>query len=367
MQGSFPKKITVSICSCLITLLVVELSLRIYGYNSLRDWQDGRELILRPSPHTDLKYELVPGASGWAWGTNIKINSQGFRGPEPMAAGYSHTRIIVLGDSIAFGHYLPEEATFSHQLQQRLLSDGPHCEVMNFGVGGYDTLQEVTLLETRGLRYLPKLVVVAYCLNDISIASASLEYIKRLQSQQNNWLYKSRLAQLVSDSIGRIRDQSWASYVNRPEVFHRQYERQIDAISDQDSELLSMMTSVPKVFPFAWYGERDRVGRLRFAFRQLKSMSQENGFTVVVMIIPWLSADERQYPQSIAHRIVEFEARREGFDTIDLMGEFMRHGIESLKIKSDDPIHPNEVGHAIIADALANYVRSQAKQRGWCE
>ena len=367
MQGSFPKKITVSICSCLISLLVVELSLRIYGYNSLRDLQPGRELILRPSQNPDLKYELMPGASGWAWGTNIKINSQGFRGPEPMAAGYSNTRIIVLGDSIAFGHYLPEEATFSHQLQQRLISDGRHFEVLNFGVGGYDTLQEVTLLKTRGLKYLPKLVVVAYCLNDISIASASLEYIERLQSQQKSLLYKSRLAQLVSDCIGRIRDQSWASYVNRPEIFHRQYAGQIDAISDQETELLSMMTSAPKVFPFAWYGERDRVGRLRFAFRQLRDMSQEDGFSVVVMIIPWLSADERQYPQSIAHRIVEFEAHRAGFDTMDLTGEFMRNGIENLKIKSDDPIHPNEVGHAIIANALANYVREQAKMRGWSE
>jgi lysophospholipase L1-like esterase len=363
MRRRFLPKVILSLCSFLITLLAVEVSLRIYGYNSLRNWQNGRELILRPSQHPDLKYELTPGASGWAWGTNIKINSQGFRGPEPAAESYANTRIIVLGDSITFGHFLSEEKTFSHQLQQRLLAADEHYEVMNFGVGGYDSLQEVTLLETRGLKFHPRLVVVAYCLNDISIASASLDYIKRLQSQQNSFLYKFRLAQLISNGVGRLQDQSWANYVNRPEVFHRQYEGQIDAISDQEAELLQLMASAPKGLPFAWYSERDRVGRLRFAFRRLGNMAKENGFSVVVMIIPWLIPEEGRNPQSIVHRIVETEAHRAGFDTIDITSEFMGYGIEHLKITPDDPIHPNEAGHAIIADSLANYIQKQSKKR----
>jgi hypothetical protein len=65
--------------------------------------------------------------------------------------------------SITFGNNLPLEDTFSFQLQQRLVSQGRDLEILNFGVGGYDTLQEVSLLEIRGLKYHPDLVVVAYC------------------------------------------------------------------------------------------------------------------------------------------------------------------------------------------------------------
>jgi len=38
---------------------------------------------LLPSAYPELKYELAPGANGGLTDTDLKINSQGFRGPEP--------------------------------------------------------------------------------------------------------------------------------------------------------------------------------------------------------------------------------------------------------------------------------------------
>jgi lysophospholipase L1-like esterase len=339
---------------------VLEIGLRLYGYNPFGDWQSGREHILRPSAYSELKYELTPGSSASFSGTTITINSEGFRGPEPLRSP-AGPRVIVLGDSIAFGNSLAWEDNFSSQLQQRLHAAKQDVEVLNLGVGGYDTLQEVALLEKRGLKYQPQMVVVAYCLNDISIASASLEQIERRRSQPS-FFYRSRLAQFVAASMEKIRLKRWLSYVNQPEVFHREYEHQIDAIGDDEAELLELMRNAPTYPSTTYYGDRDRVGRLRFAFRRLASISRENGFPVVVMIVPLLLNDNGTYTHRAAHRIVELEARRAGFDTIDLTDAFMRAGMGNLKSEFGDIIHPNRRGHTIMADLLSAYVAIHLKE-----
>ena len=182
MRSKYLMKIAVSTASFLLTLMALEIGLRVYGFNPLKDWQSGREYILRASADPGLKYELTPGANGGLADHDIKINSQGFRGPEPSSIP-SGKRVIVLGDSIAFGNFILSEDTFSSQLQQRLYSAKQDVEILNFGVGGYDILQEVSHLEIRGLKYHPDLVVVTYCLNDISIASTNLEQIEWRRSQ----------------------------------------------------------------------------------------------------------------------------------------------------------------------------------------
>ena len=350
-----------STASLLLTLLALEVGLRLYGYNPLRDGQSGSEYILRASPYPDLKYELTPGAYGSLSDTDTKINSQGFRGPEPSSSPPGQ-RVVILGDSIAFGNFMTWEDTFSNQIQQRLHSENRDVGVLNFGVGGYDILQEVALLEIRGLKYDPDLVVVAYCLNDISIASTSLEHIEWRRSQERSFLYRSRLAQFVSTNIEKIKLRKWLSHMNQPEVFHREYERQIDAISEDEVELLNLMKNAPRWPSTTWYGDRDRVGRLRFAFSRLASISRENDFPVVVMIVPLLIGDAGTYTHRTAHRIVEMEARRAGFDTIDLTDAFMRAGVGTLKTDFGDIIHPNKRGHAIMADLLSEYVVSHLKE-----
>lgn len=356
------KKVLLCIVSCLVTLLMLEMLIRLYGYDPLRNLRKGRELILQPSTHPNVKYELTPGASGRAWGADITINSRGFRGPEPVPGRFPGTRIIVLGDSITFGNFLPIESTFASQLQQLLRVEAQNVEVLNFGVGGYDTLQEVALLEFRGRQYHPDMIVVGYCLNDIGIVSLNLEYMERVQARQANLWSRSRLVQFVSHKLDMYRLQNWSNYKNSHAVFRREYAQQIDTISDDETELLALMESVPHEHPSVWYKDRDRVGRLRFAFRHLRNLSIEDGFTVLVVIMPWLTGNPDVYPHSAVHRIVALEARRAGFATLDLTEEFMQAGVENLRIDHQDLIHPNKVGHTIIADALSTYIRTQAKK-----
>jgi lysophospholipase L1-like esterase len=354
------KRLLLAMAACFVTLVGFEVALRVARYDPLAGWRNGRDLILRPSADPDLKYELAPGASAWAWGTEVRINSHGFRGPEPWPRVASGGRVIVLGDSITFGHYLREQVTFPRLLEERLRAAGRTIEVLNFGVGGYDVLQEVALLASRP-EYHPTLVVLAYCLNDAGIASASREYIQRLQSYRSSLLYRSALAQFVAARIERMRNFSWAGYENQSDVFHRAYAGKIDPLADNETDLLDLMKTAPSGQPFEWYRDRDRVGRVRFAFRRLAAMSHDGPFPVVVAIVPWLNGDESGDPPQVVHRIVEREARRAGFDTVDLTGEFERAGMKTLRITPDDPIHPNEAGHALMAGILGRYVLDHAR------
>ena len=362
------KNLALSAVSLLITLIALECALRLFGYNP-PSYLRQTDYTLRPSVYPGLRYELSPGTATRARGKEIKINSQGFRGPEP-SSDPAVQRVIVLGDSITFGYNLAVEETFPFQLQQRLSKPGRNLEVLNFGVHGYDTLQEVSSLEIRGVGYHPDLVVVGYCLNDVSNSSVSLEHIQRMQrwrAAPYNFLFESRLVDLMTESIETLRLKHWEKQVNDPAVFRREYANQIDAIGDDETELLGLMAQAPTWPNSTWYGDRDRVGRLRFGFRRLASLARANGFPVVIMIIPLLldkgGADSRTYTHGVAHRIVELEARRAGFDTIDLTDDFMRVGMANLKLTTGDIFHPNKTGNAIMATSLATYVDQHLKPR----
>ena len=358
MRSDGVKTLLLLAASLILTLLVLEIGLRSYGYEwlHLNRLRTEREMVLRRSPNQDMRYELTPGASGRAWGATVAINSLGYRGYEGVPGRHSGYRIVVLGDSIAFGIKLPVEATFAHQLHRLLLAEAQDSEVLNLAVPGYDSIQDVALLEFRGLDYRPDLVVVAYCLNDAGVVSAELQYLERWSV-----LYRSRLAQFVAERISRLRHYNWRRHKNTLEVFRREYEGQIDEIGPDEGELRALMASVPEPHPSRWYGHPDRVGRIRYAFRRLGHLAVENGFSVVIVVLPWLTGDSHTYPHRSAHRIIEMESRRAGFDTIDLTDEFMRAGVENLKIARRDHVHPNKAGHTIIAQRLLEYVRTQAR------
>jgi len=93
---------------------------------------------------------------------HLATNPQGFRGPA-IAPRKNRFRVLVLGDSIAFGPGLEEEETWPRRLEQDL---GGRAEVINAGVPDLGTREELSLLAGEGLPLEPDLVVLAYYLND---------------------------------------------------------------------------------------------------------------------------------------------------------------------------------------------------------
>jgi hypothetical protein len=82
-------------------------------------------------------------------------------------------RIVVVGDSVAFGSGVDDADTFSERLQ----TTGSSFEVANLAVSGYGTDQELLRLEREGLALDPDVVVLSVCLSNDLVDNALDSYL----------------------------------------------------------------------------------------------------------------------------------------------------------------------------------------------
>lgn len=142
-----------------------------------RDVKDDRSVSLRsiiaPHPSDEIIYDLRPGLDVKFQGARVTTNSCGMRGPDrPVRKEPGTFRIALLGDSFAFGWGVEYEQSFAHVLEGRLneaLGGAGRVEVLNFGVPGYSTFQEVAKLRETGLDFDPDLVLVYFIENDFGL------------------------------------------------------------------------------------------------------------------------------------------------------------------------------------------------------
>lgn len=123
-----------------------------------------------------LGQRLAPGYTGWFAGVPVRTNSLGFRDDREYRLDKTPGtfRIIVLGDSVTFGHGALYETTYPYLVEQRLKGWRPDVtwEVWNLGVPGYNTSDELEYLKQVGERYQPDLVVVGFYPNDLTANEA---------------------------------------------------------------------------------------------------------------------------------------------------------------------------------------------------
>ena len=133
----------------------------------------------------------------------IRTNSLGLRSAEIEPAKPAGVfRILVLGDSVTFGWGVRVEDAFPSQLASLLATLRPNdrFEVINAGVSGYGTWQELLWLRQTGLKLDPDVVIVQAHLND---AADNLWGTISWQGGGSNWLVQhSELARLVQRVAG---------------------------------------------------------------------------------------------------------------------------------------------------------------------
>ena len=113
---------------------------------------------------------LIPRAEGWFTREGhgyVRINRAGFRDREhELAPAPGRVRIAVLGDSFAEAKHVDQEETFWAIAERGLAGceafAGRSPEVLNFGVAGYGTAQELLLLRERVWAYRPDFVLLAF-------------------------------------------------------------------------------------------------------------------------------------------------------------------------------------------------------------
>ena len=345
-----------------LLVLAIEGGLRIFGYHPLAALEQGRGRILRASSHPDLAYDLSPSTQAFFRGSDVRVNSFGFRGREierRKPAGVR--RLIVIGDSIAFGDGLAAEDVFANRLEELARARGEALEVLNLGVGGYDVLEAVAFLEHVGLDLQPDIVVLGFCINDVGVQSFNLPFVEALKGY-GAWTRRSRLLQLLTVRIDTAKAGREYAALNREDVFRRRNAEWIaplgadDGIRADMERMKSLLAESPVSFPYLeWYTSEARIGKLRYSFERLARDAREAGFEAVVVVIPYLN--EKGHPAGfrLAYEMVRSEAERAGLRTVDVLEDFLGAGLEELSRYPGgvlDPLHPNPEGHALIAARL---------------
>lgn len=180
MPRRTPGRLRPLIFGCLIGLLVLEGGLRLIMGNF------GQSRVMRRSADPDICLELVPGLeldyTGWLWrvpASHISINEQGIRGPSYAEAKEPGSlRIAALGDSFTFGQGVEHEQSFPSVLGQELRAQGVPTEVLNFGVPGHSTPQELAMAKARVAPLKPDLVLINVFVNDLTVEESYCEYGK---------------------------------------------------------------------------------------------------------------------------------------------------------------------------------------------
>lgn len=160
-------KILLVSAGVLMGLLICEAALRIAGYTYPIFYE----------PDTARGYSLRPGMKGWyrkEGKAYVHINADGLRDREHEKRKPEGTlRIAVIGDSYAEALQVPQEKAFWAVLESRLREcgafGGRQIEVVNFGVSGYGTAQELITLRRHVWDYSPDIVLLAVTtINDIT-------------------------------------------------------------------------------------------------------------------------------------------------------------------------------------------------------
>lgn len=298
-------------------LVLAEASLRYYRDPPMgADPQvDGSVRLHKKSHDPTLIYELVPGAKTVREGVEIAINSAGFRDDEfPETLPEESFRIVLLGDSVAWGFGVPMASAFPQMLESLLHEQRltPHASPMvyNLAVDGYSTEQEIRLLETRGLALRPNLIIVSYLLNDPDTADGGLARY-----------YTSRIAliDLVRNAL--------TPYLDRLHDYPPEYHHRIHA-RFQDQTITQ--------------------------FRQLGQFSRDRQLPILLVLSPVFQfKQDIPYPWQDLHDFIRGLCEKNDIAFLDLYASFRGRDAAGYAY---DVWHPTIEGHALIAQAIVDYL-----------
>lgn len=135
-------------------------------------------MVLFPRYQTDARYgeytlrKLRPNMEFWHTSPDgrwkFTTNANGFRDYDDFSyeKPSGTIRVLVLGDSHTEGFEVRQEHTFAAIIERYLKREGLTAEVMNAGISGFSTAEELIFLENEGIKFAPDFVVVGFFAND---------------------------------------------------------------------------------------------------------------------------------------------------------------------------------------------------------
>lgn len=150
-----------SVLSIIISLALVEFRLRLinYPYQDCKSLNGVSEFYLGKFD-PDLGWSYIANSSTNQDGIFYNFNQESYRVENiDQKTNFKKPIILVIGDSILFGHKVNFNESFGYKLQKEL---GDKYEVINFSVQGYGTDQIYLMMQKQIPKYKPVAVITDY-------------------------------------------------------------------------------------------------------------------------------------------------------------------------------------------------------------
>lgn len=368
----------------------------IYEYDSLLGWKK----------KADYKGKVFKEE----YSSYYNTNSKGLRGAEHSYKKDSNTyRILILGDSFTDGYTVNFNDLFSEILLEKLnktANKNNNFEVINTGVSGYSTDQEMLYFETEGFKYEPDLTVLMYYDTDhhqnmMPFASERKPYIvlendslivkgipvpkeKESTNKNDNWGYNDEIKLYGDQPSLMLKIKIWMLFNSELYKLTAQFFRNNKTINslaincglmkesikpDKSShkEIPYYNISLDPIKDYAWRLEEK-------ILVQLKNDAQKGNHDFLLFYIPhrmevydeeWAFFKKdyelnEQYDVCHIGRCLEKISRKNNIDFIYPLDELKKQAKNlattngRLYYKND--IHWNKNGHHLVGEIIAEYI-----------
>lgn len=251
------------------------------------------------------------GSQFYVFGPGPDINADGLRDVEHRVANpEARRRLVILGDSVAFGFKLGAHQSFPAVLRRLLAKRNESTEVFNVALPGWTIRQQRIAYASIARKYRPDRVLVAICLNDIP-------------EMQNNLSKPSPLLTAVYRRSHVVRFVLGAQL------------RDIHQVG-----LLFRAPDAPAV-QNGWRLFFDEILELRERVRG-------DGATLALMVLPFRLQVMPDAPEPIPQRRIEEFSRQQGIPHLDLLPRLQKLGAAAFL----DYDHLSPRGAVVVARAL---------------
>lgn len=286
-----------------------------------------------------------------------EVNTLGLRGAEvAWAKAEGTTRILVLGDSVAFGLLVSPEEAFPALLERRLSTSEHPVEVLNAAVSGYGPFNELAYYPVKGRRFAPDLVVVVFVMNDVANPRLHWAYTREPlpaipDDAIPNLDYDRGVVQPILASRGGLQRHLARSGLenNGPLHFGAHPSRHITGEDTLGIEVL-LDPKTPE-----WHWLRDHYDRLR---REVDA----DGARFAIVWVPLAYQLDPDYPL-LPQRLFGDYCREQSIACLDLLPVLRARPDQRLFFgrmgRLQDIWHLTPSGHRVTAKALDHFVRSE--------
>lgn len=312
-----------------------------------------------------------PNASGHSkrFNSTFRTNSRGLRDREhSLERTPGVRRIVMLGDSFAWGWGVNDHEVFASVLETRL----ERTEVVNLGVTAFALAQEFEYLKLEGALYQPDIVVLAFCQNDINRGGQPAPTFRPAATPRaprarppgfSGWLKQWLDERLVLYRVARQGINTSPALVKA--LVALGIKDELMGYDGVDSDLTPALRNYPPKLQSSFEATLAEL-------MQMRDWLAERKIRFVIALIPALQAIEpRAFLHSIAYTVynpsdfdldkpyrnLEAFARGNGIEVINAVPALRRRRETGETLYLANDIHFNAAGHAAFAAEIAAYLQ----------